>query len=186
MGKSPLNLPGWQEWPEEIPTVSPWRIFRVPAGGKTTLRIVSDRVVWRIVHFFGRRSSPCLLPERCVACEKNNQAREYGWYAAVLEKNAEKVVCEATHRASGYFKQAYQTYGTLRGLRAVQMRIPPEKRDGRLHVLIHMQHDGFLLPEEPDVRLIMERMWGARRSPSDGATADQLLMNEAAKRRYEQ
>lgn len=186
MAKIPLRADDWQDWPDEVPPINPWRLYRIPHGGKTAVRIVSPSIMWRCVHFFGGRSQPHITDGRCLACEKNNQARDYGWYAAVLEKTQEKVICEATHRSSGYFRQAYQTYGSLTGLRAVQMRIPPEKKTGRLHVLLHRVDDGMILPPAPDVRLIMERMWAARRPLSDDATAEQRLMDDAARRRAEQ
>lgn len=130
-------------------------------GDGEILRLVAlgDRIEGTFVHFVAGRSSPCVGPGfNCRVC-RGQKKRWIGYLMAYLEARRQVVLAELT--ASAVRDCRDLTLGTvLRGRRFEVERVG-EGRQGRVQLRLgRMVARADDLPDAPDTREALCRMWG--------------------------
>lgn len=150
----------WNTLPGKPDDTRAWPIMRVGTKGVSRLVIVSNELIGRFTHYWKGRTQPCLT-DVCEACANGQAARWYGWLAVISETSGAKAIVEITYQGYVSVADTITFADTLRG-RGMAIRRIPAKPNGKMRVEIRPHKTVPIeLPNEPDIRAILERMWQA-------------------------
>lgn len=136
-----------------------WRLIRTPAARPLIGVCLSSDLIGAYVHYFRKRSSPCLLPQPCAAHDEGDVPRGKYYVAALVGRDREKCIVEMTVAVEGAFVCAYDQYRTLRGL-LFEITRRPQRSNGQLFARLKPRESKLIdLPECPDVEKILCRIW---------------------------
>ncbi|GAH09165.1 unnamed protein product [marine sediment metagenome] len=145
--------------PQIQPKMRKYDILRVPPNGTRNAVILSHYFAWTPLHYWRRRSTPC-LGEGCEACEHGEAPRPKG-YAAVAAKNKTKVwLLEVTENCAEAIVAEMELRTTLRGA-VVNLSRLDQRANGKLTIeFAGKSIDATLIPAAPDVEEVLRRIWG--------------------------
>lgn len=147
----------WQDAPP--PSQGFLRIWRPKAGETLRLVALADKIEGTEIHFWEGRSLPCPGPfNHCLAC-KHRKPRWEGWLMAFNPHTREIGLAAITKGARSRCREL-QVGIKLRG-----RRFELERIEGRQEARVELRiGDPFprrhLLPEAPDTREALARIWG--------------------------
>jgi hypothetical protein len=140
------------------PIERPYPIQRVPATGSLAAAITSKQPFGCFTHFWGGRTIPCTA-EACDACKAAAPSRWHCYMTAYSHPNQLHFLLELTAAAAEKIYQFTREHGTCRGCHFKANR-QPQTPNGRIYLQTQMlDMDKYRLPEEPDLKLILSRLW---------------------------
>jgi hypothetical protein len=140
------------------PKGQPLQIRRVPPNRPTHCVATSTALVVVRTHFWGGRTVPH-DNEHCQPCNEGCPTREHAYTAAYCHNTAFHFLLELTYTAARNLQDYVAEHGTLRGC-----EITAERWHGKANSRIIIEcapYDSrkYQLPEEPDIRLCLARLW---------------------------
>lgn len=162
-----MSLPvEWNDTPEEIAPGSKLEILRCGIGSMVPLIVLSDWIAGGEMHYWGGRSFPH-TKNGCPACDAKNPSVWKGYLAAWNPKHRSTGILEFTAPCRDCLVQYKLAHGTLRG-GVITLKRKGVKPNGALTATITTGPYGLdQLPDAPDIKAHLERIWLAKRSSSD-------------------
>ena len=149
---------GWTKRPPRGEAQRLYRLRRCPTKGQLSVVILSHDLIGRHTHYYAGRTRPC-LGLQCEPCGKNQAPAWHGYVACIDLKTNERLVVEVTSGVASKIGEQFDIYRTLRGVRMLLERTSP-RANGRISARFAPPAAGTgTLPEAPDLRPIMERLW---------------------------
>lgn len=153
----------WQDHPESNSTTKNYQIMRTPPDRTVYGVSISSNLVGAKLHYWKGRSTPCTGAE-CDACQNGQRPRWKGYLAIMDPKQKLVKILEFTERCYADLNSFFQQRGTLRGAQ-VQFSRLNRRPNGPMQVEIaEMLFDQGLLPEEPNLREILDNIWEVRQT----------------------
>jgi len=154
----------FERLPSDEDIVSDFNIFRALPGREVKLVVWSDDIFGSRTHWWGGRTIPC-KKTGCDACTAFKESRWNGWVLAKRTDNDEKVIFEFTPPAGLTLDQAFNEFGSLRGLQIGTTRVS-NRSNAKVHVRIFgVEKNVRTIPKAPDIVPIMARIWGLKMPP---------------------
>lgn len=166
--------------PQLQPKMRKFDILRVKPNGVRNVVILSHYFAWTPLHYWRRRSTPC-LGKGCEACEHGEAPRPKG-YAAVTGKNDTKIwLLEVTENCAVPITAQMELRTTLRGCVVALSRLE-QRANGKLSIEFGGKSiDGTLIPQAPDVEEVLRRIWGFSRQGSMKVNTERALVLAATR-----
>ena len=166
-----------EEKPPEQPRENSMRLIRAPSKGELKVCITTPKIVGTRNHFFGGRTSPCMLGQ-CEACEAGTPWRWTAYLAAITMGANEHVIIEVPAAAAKTIADYREENGSLRGTKMTLFRIG-NRPNGR--VMVHLAPANLgqtTLPRQPDVVAFLCHLWNvpiaANDAPPERGTMTEL------------
>ena len=161
MSSDPNIGPAWGV-PLNRPKVPYVELVTPRVGEKVRVVAISHHVETVPIHYYGGRTLPCLgTKEICFGCAAEVGSRPKGYLAAIAPMTGKVVVAELTEKAMEGNEERLAGEGAgLRGFGLIIYR-RGNSRQGRVYLeFTQTRTPEEQLPPAPDVRTIMQRIWG--------------------------
>lgn len=149
----------WARRPLEGTRTRRWEIVRVKAGKEVRGIMLAGDLVGAYTHFWGGRTVAC-DGRACLPCSKNVELRWHGYLPLYSARSRETSIIEVTEACVEVIDRWFSAHRSLRGA-MVTIGRPGVKANGMLRARLE---EGPLpveaLPAPPDVKSILENMWG--------------------------
>lgn len=160
----PHGTDTWTRRPDAAAARGQWSLRRCPTKGTLSAVIISHDVLGRYTHYYGGRTRPCTGRD-CEPCNKSMRPRWHGYLACIDLDTNEKIIVEITAIVAARVAEWFDERRTLKGSRIRLQRRSP-KTNGRVTVSLAPPAAGTgELPQAPDVRPIMNRVWELHDEP---------------------
>lgn len=152
------TMPKWTDRPPENTAGPAFPILRTPPSGFLEAISTASNLLGCPTHFWGGRTYPC-LGDDCPACQQANPWRWHGYISAKAINTGLHFLYEFTAAAAESFIEYRASWGTLRGCHFRARRHNSAKNGQVLLALKPMEIDPRFLPTEPDLYLILCKLW---------------------------
>jgi len=153
-----------ESFPEKIQPRFP--LIRTPNGGKrASFIILTDKPLMYPTHWVRSRTTPCLAPENCEGCNAEVEIRYKLYVAVYFPSDAQIAVLETTDHGGQTIFAHWQKYGSVRGRKLTVWRSGKKDNSPCNSSISPQPLDITALPESPDVRAYLNRMWFSRPNP---------------------
>jgi len=131
--------------------------------------VLSEKALTYPMHYVRSRTTPCLSPGPCEGCDANLEVRYKAYLAIYFPRDAVIAIFETTDHGGQVLVDHYKKNGSIRGKKLTVWRTG-KKDNGPCNCLLSQLPDVMsALPEAPDVREFLNRMWYSRRPrPAEG------------------
>jgi len=180
------TAPRWSATPP-TPRVKKYERLKIFVAAGETVVVVSSKLEECLTHFVDSRTVPCTGEQgKCWLdhCLVGNP-RYAGWLAVKLPTASKVYLLSLTPVAVAIEPRLREPDRDLRGLTLRVWRLGNSERT-ELHAALKLEVPRVAdLPQEPDLRFCLERMWGAKDRPSPirsqrGPGLDKLLASQAS------
>jgi hypothetical protein len=135
-----------------------WKLERCPGKGTFKFLVLSSKPLMVGTHFVSRSGKPCRAVD-CPHCANHVEQRWNGYLAIAMLPNKVKCLVEYTEGSQAPLIEAFERFGTIRGLQVIMSRPRGRFNSPMLLQCPGRQENTFDLPEEPDVFAEMCRIW---------------------------
>ena len=170
----------WTDAPTAASKLPACELRRCPPGGLKPQIILSDWITGNELHWFNGRSFPHLKND-CPACAAKRAKVWKGYLAALDPAKRTVYLLEITPNCVDAATAYKQSYGSLRGS-ALTLNRSATKANGRVTAsFVPANLAGLDLPQPPDVRGTLERMWQTDHRKADSKPEDPRIVLDGPK-----
>jgi len=152
------------DFPERIQPRYP--LIRTPPGGKRLAVIaLTEKPLLYPTHWVRSRTTPCLDPEPCEGCNADLETRYKLYFAVYFPADAQIAVLETTDHGGQNVWDHWKKHGSIRGRKITIWRSGKKENSPCNSSISPQMLEITALPESPDVRSYLNRMWFSRPNP---------------------
>lgn len=149
---------GFDRNPEDGDFATRYQIVRTPSEGMLKAIVLSVDLVGKLTHWNGNQTVPHTDPY-CAACVGGSKMDWHGYVAVASFKSREVAIMEFTFAAKTAFEHYLRVHGSLRGALLLANRVS-KKSNARIRISLEPSKElPIALPEAPDVKDFLRRMW---------------------------
>lgn len=155
----------WTTRPTTRSAIAPIPILRILPGKPVTAIVTSHDAEGAELHYWKGRSTPCNFPD-CAACDAHHAPRWYGYLAIWNPTNNQRALVELTAACAAALDAWVDVHGTTRGAQLTLSRANKKPNSRLALTLTPSNYTNHKIPEPPNVRHQLEKMWERATQPS--------------------
>ena len=147
-----------EDTPADATVNNSLRILRAPTKGTQSYLITSREIVGTRNHFYGGKTSPCLLGD-CEPCRQGMPWRWAGYFGIWCPPTNEHAVCEVPAAAGKKIGEYLREHGYLRGVKISLFRAGNRPNGRVLANLSAEDKDKHNMPKALDIETFLCHLW---------------------------